>query len=80
MKDGDGVVTLVGNLNGRLHVQRQVEDYALRGAEFEAIMGFLTFTMETYERRLVGGNMNVEERDTSSNRYMFGHPKHGSHF
>ena len=39
-------MTLVGNADGRLHVCRQVEDYALRGIEFEA-MGFLSFTVET---------------------------------
>ena len=65
-------------MNGRLHVQRQVEDYALRGAEFEA-MGFLSFTVETYERRFVGSNMNVEEENVGY-RYMLGHPKYASHF
>lgn len=49
MKDGDSVMTLIANVNGKLHVQRQVEDYALRGTEFES-MGFLIFTVETYER------------------------------
>lgn len=42
-------MTLIGNAEGKLHVQRQVENYALRGVEFED-MGFLTFTVETYER------------------------------
>ena len=42
-------MTLIGGSEGKLHVNRQIEDYALRGMEFEA-MGFLTFTVETYER------------------------------
>ena len=42
-------MTLIGNTAGKLHVQHQVEDYALRGPEFDD-MGFLSFTVETYER------------------------------
>ena len=41
-------MTLIGNSEGKLHVQRQVEDYALRGNELKE-MGFLSFTVETYE-------------------------------
>jgi len=32
-------MTLIGNTEGKLHVQRQVQDYALRSVEFE-MMGF----------------------------------------
>ena len=39
---------LFGDVEGKLHVQRQVEDYAYRGVEFE-MMGFLSFIVETYE-------------------------------
>ena len=54
-------MTLIGNTAGKLHVQRQVEDYALRGPEFED-MGFLLFTVETYERRI--GTQNAHADDT----------------
>lgn len=71
------MITLVGNINGRLHVQRQVEDYTLRPTQFEA-MGFLTFTVETYERRIVGADMNMEGEGCC--RYLLGHPKKNSHY
>jgi hypothetical protein len=76
---------LIGNAEGKLHVQRQVEDYMLRGAEFEG-MGFLTFIVETYERRLTSeekGCLNeTDEHMMSSNencRYIHNHPKKTSH-
>ena len=81
-------MTLIGNTAGKLHVQRQVEDYALRGPEFED-MGFLSFTVETYERRVVMQNLHVEDtedneesRHISSNEgcgYLQSHPKKGTH-
>ena len=57
-------MTLIGNSEGKLHKQRQVEDYALRGNEFEE-MGFLSFTVETYERHI--SQMNVEENIENDN-------------
>lgn len=81
-------MTLIGNTAGKLHVQRQVEDYAFRGSEFED-MGFLSFTVETYERRLVTQNENVddthdveESRHVSTNQncqYLSNHPKKTTH-
>ena len=78
-------MTLIGNTAGKLHVQRQVEDYALRGSEFDD-MGFLNFTVETYERRMTMQNEeddNVEESrhlPTDLNcRYLFHHPKQTTH-
>ena len=81
-------MTLIGNTAGKLHVQCQVEDYALRGPEFED-MGFLSFTVETYERRI--GMQNVHVDDTEDNEesrhmsisegcgYLQNHPKKGTH-
>jgi hypothetical protein len=43
-------MTLIGNADGKLHAYRQVDDYALRGVVHES-MGYLTFIVETYERR-----------------------------
>ena len=82
-------MTLTGNKEGKLHVRRQVEDYALRGLEFEG-MGFLTFTVETYERRITlrtNDSMEEENNDEndhtqngdSSRRYLASHPKSGTH-
>lgn len=81
-------MTLIGNTAGKLHVQRQVEDYAFRGSEFED-MGFLSFTVETYERRIVTQNANVddthqveENHHVSTNetcRYLTDHPKKTTH-
>lgn len=61
-------MTLIGNSEGKLHVQRQVEDYALQGNKFEE-MGFLSFTVETYERRL--SQRNVEENTENDNTDIF---------
>ena len=81
-------MTLIGNTAGKLHVQRQVEDYALRGPEFDD-MGFLSFTVETYERRI--GIQNAHSDDThdvegsrpvptnQSCRYLPNHPKNTTH-
>ena len=79
-------MTLIGNANGKLHVQQQVEDYALQGIEFEE-MGFLTFTVETYERRIGSENKdeveNSEETGHSTrnqySQYLTGHPKNSTH-
>jgi hypothetical protein len=79
------VISLFGNADGRLHIQRQVEDYALRGYEFED-MGFLTFTVETYERRIQEKNnddkTNDYERWTTNHegRYLSMHSKATSHY
>ena len=86
-------MTLIGNSEGKLHVQRQVEDYALQGNKFEE-MGFLSFTVETYERRL--SQRNVEENTENDNtdislqsntdltnpncRYLFNHPRSKTHY
>jgi hypothetical protein len=81
-------MTLIGNWEGKLHVQRQVEDYAFRSIEFEA-MSFLTFTVETYEHRLkMEGERRVEENEdetehstTNQNgRYLIDHPKSDTHY
>ena len=80
-------MTLVGNSEGKLRVQRQVEDYALRGVEFEA-MGYLTFMVETYERSKKSGDTSHEKKDeeddyssTSENaRYLNDHPKAKTHY
>lgn len=80
-------MTMVGNADGRLHVQRQVDDYALRSVEFE-MMGFLAFTVETYERRIEMENKSNEQdvdeasRDSTINRYgqyLTDHPKASTH-
>lgn len=80
-------VTLVGNSEGRLRVQRQVEDYAYRGVEFEE-MGFLTFTVETYESRENVTTVTLEEnRDDEDDHlsrsengcYLNNHPKANTH-
>ena len=86
-KNDNEVMTLIGNTEGKLHVQRQVQDYALRSVEFE-MMGFLTFTVETYERRMVLDNENndhdVHEESNQSTinqygRYLTDHPKSTTH-
>ena len=79
-------MTLIGNADGKLHVQRQVEDYALQGIEFEE-MGFLMFMVETYERRIGSENKdeveNSEETGHSTrnqySQYLTGHPKNSTH-
>lgn len=78
---------MTGSIEGKLYVHRQVEDYALRGVEFET-MGFLTFTVETYERRLKNeegyveadndGNESIQENH-EDRQYLLGHPKHATH-
>ena len=79
------IVSFFGNSEGRLQVQRQVEDYALRGREFEE-MGFLTFTVETYERRIQEKrNDNVDEEFQRSTRiqggrYLSTHSKAATHY
>ena len=81
-------VTLIGDSKGKLHVQRQVEDYAFRGVEFET-MGFLSFIVETYERRIShdamrdGREMDDESKDVCSTkenrRYLSQHPRTTTH-
>ena len=79
------MVTIIGNAEGEIQVRRQVEDYALRGLEFEG-MGFLTFVVETYERRLGKETKNTEDDEDEithtrnlSTRYLSNHPKATSH-
>ena len=45
-------------------MQRQVQDYALRRIEFEE-MGFLTFTVETYEHHMTSVPEDENEDDRS---------------
>lgn len=81
-------ITLRGDSKGKLHVQRQVEDYAFRGVEFE-MMGFLSFIVETYERRDVYDTkkdekaMEEEQKDArpknESRRYLNHHPRSSTH-
>jgi hypothetical protein len=82
---GDEVMMLIGNAEGKLHVQRQVEDYMLRGSEFER-MGFLTFTVETYDRRItteekkfLNENDDFSIPSNENCRYLPLHPKRNSH-
>jgi hypothetical protein len=75
-------MTLIGNSKGKLRVQRQVEDYALRGVEFEA-MGFLTFIVETYERGRSEEKKDEEDNYLSTNKsghYLDGHPNAKTHY
>ena len=79
-------MSITGDAEGKLHVRRQVEDYALRGIEFE-MMGFLNFTVETYERSMKSGTEHLEERDENETgrkkhggyRYLPAHPKSATH-
>jgi hypothetical protein len=81
------MLTLRGDAHGKLHVCRQVEDYTLRGVEFET-MGFLSFTVETYERRLGKQTKDVDDNGEdemihSRNpfaRYLSNHPKVDTHY
>lgn len=87
-------MTLIGNAEGKLHVQHQVEDNAFRGNNFED-MGFLSFMVETYERCMIQRNMedsiekdNIDESLQSNSEstinpnlcYMNEHPKSGTHY
>ena len=79
-------MSVTGDAEGKLHVRRQVQDYALRGIEFET-MGFLNFTVETYEHSMKGGLGPVEEREENETRsqrhggyrYLPAHPKSTTH-
>ena len=80
------VVTITGNAEGKLYAQHQVQDYALRGTEYES-MGFLSFTVETYERRITSeeieeiGNRNGTDQHTNHpSHYLANHPKTSSHY
>jgi hypothetical protein len=82
------IVSLTGGVDGKLYARRQVDDYAFRGVEFETL-GFLSFTVETYERRIGNDNenSNVMRDDDDEDRrvrshdqfYLSGHPKNGTH-
>ena len=80
-------MSITGDAEGKLHVRRQVEDYTLRGIEFE-MMNFLNFTVETYERSMKGGAEHLEEREENETgrkrqagyRYLPAHSKSGTHF
>jgi hypothetical protein len=69
--DENDVVTITGNAEGKLYMQHQVQDYALRGTEFEE-MGFLSFTVETYERRMT--SESEEENEDGKKEYGSGRP------
>jgi hypothetical protein len=81
------MMSLKANAEGKLHACRQVDDYAMRGFEFEE-MGFLTFTVETYERRLEHGEHEMNEGNmdklgrprNESSHYLRNHPKHSTHY
>lgn len=80
------MISITGDAEGKLHVRRQVEDYALRGIEFEG-MGFLNFTVETYERLMKKDAETAEENDDDETRsrkregyrYLPAHPKSRTH-
>lgn len=79
---------MTGNTEGKLHARRQVDDYIFRDSEFES-MSFLTYTVETYERRLrerESGRTEDEDDDNESLRrtdhvghYLPPHPKCSTH-
>ena len=78
---------LFGDSEGKLRVQRQVEDYAYCGVEFE-MMWFLTFIVETYECRMKKETTSVEkgfeeEVEMSSGsekgQYLNGHSRRETH-
>lgn len=78
---------LFGDDEGKLRVQRQVEDYAYRGVEFET-MGFLSFIVETYERRMKKETTSVEKglevevgmsSGIEEGRYLNGHSRSATH-
>lgn len=79
-------MSVTGDAEGKLHVRRQVEDYALRGIEFEE-MGFLNFIVETYERPIKNEADHAEETDENVSkrtrqagyRYLPAHSKSGTH-
>ena len=79
-------MSVMGDTEGKLHVRRQVQDYALRGIEFE-MMGFLNFTVETYEHSMKGGLGPADEREENEMRsqklggyrYLPTHPKSATH-
>ena len=77
---------MIGNEDGKLHVKHQVQDYALRGFEFE-MLGFLTFIVETYERQIPKDRMNNEDDNGSASvnvrtkhgHYLNDHPRCHTH-
>ena len=78
------MLTMTGNKEGRLHVRRQVDDYTLRDTEFES-MSFLTYMVETYERRIRERDSGHIEDDNDDNestqvgQYLSPHPKCTTH-
>lgn len=79
---------MTGNREGKLHVRRQLDDYTFRDLEFED-MGFLNYSVETYERRMPGGGSSRSEDNDDDNesnhrtdlifRYLSIHPKSSTH-
>ena len=70
----------------KIYAQHQVQDYTLRGTEYEG-MGFLSFTVETYERCITSekieevGNRNGTDQHTNHpSRYLANHLKTSSHY
>lgn len=81
--------TLVSNVDGRLYMASQVQDYALRGLSF-AQFNYLDYMVETYEIRKGDGDEEREEAaDGVTHRvgrarnprdsYLSDHPKVKSH-
>ena len=77
---------IMANTEGKLYPKRQVEDYILRGLDFED-MGFLSFIVETYEWHMGAEEMTMEEDSgdglgrprNQSSRYLSMHPKSAMH-
>jgi hypothetical protein len=91
MPDLSDIVTLGADENGQLVLKSQVQDYALRGAEYEN-MNFLDFVVETYEERLRQRDMtDVDESSTTGDgvrrgripnersQYQQSHPRYSTH-
>lgn len=74
------MVTLCTNEQGQLFPQHQVQDYMLRGDEFEEL-NFLDFIVETYETRMEGEGRSEEVMDerVMQGRYWPSHPKACTH-
>ena len=79
-------MSILGDADGILYVQRQVQDYAYRGTDFEE-MGFLTFIVETYERRQetkidereMGDGASFQLEEHKGRQYLSHHPKSGTY-
>jgi hypothetical protein len=82
------IISLSANEEGKICVHRQIKDYEKQGWGFEE-MGFFTFTVEMYKRRLPSWsndtNIDVEDIDDEDHlmvdpsHYLSNHPKHTTH-